>query len=211
MSTPTRIVDSATGSEAKVDNARALLTVESPRPPDEELVTIPYRAYFTNSAGANDMRVDGSTTPVDFCINADPEFDIYLDTLSFLIADAGATLNDFGNLPALTNGVEFSWITQDFGTTIIHEGLTTNFEFVRLCGGNPPFGDAAGAFRANNVSGVSEGYIPILDFSDMFAMPWGLRLRAGTLDKICFKIQDNVSTIDAFNVVAYGIKVKRGD
>ena len=182
-----------------------------PRPPkDAEVAVLPFRQYFTDngsSSGDNDMRVDGSTTPQIFCIGAELESDLYIRSVSILISDASATLDKFGNLTALTNGVDFEWQAQEIGVITIADNLTTNFEFVRLAAGQPAFGTGAGAFKANNVSGASEGYIPYIDLQETFGMQWGVKLRAGSTDKLLFRINDNITGVDAFNAIAYGIKV----
>jgi len=211
---PVEIKDgSGSGSSLKINGEGEASVVIHPHPPrDEDAVTgtaIPFRQYFTDdgySTGSNDMRVNGTTTNQTFFIQAEEERDIYIGRVSIVIADASATLNKFGNITALTNGVVFEWASQQLGTTIIHEGLTSNFDFVRLGGGMPAFGDAAGSFRASNVSGNSEGYIPQVDFSDIFGMPWGIRLRKGTTDRISFTIRDDVSGVDQFDAIGYGIK-----
>jgi hypothetical protein len=198
-----------TGNRVKISDEGELHVVVHNHPPDEEsTLAEPLREFLTNSAGASDMRVDGSTTNVIFSIEADAEKDIYIRSLSFVIADASATLNKFGNLAALTNGCVLAWSNQSLGETIIGDNLTTNFEFVRLCLGNPSFGDGTAAFRAGNVAGASEGYIPVLNFQDVFGMDYGIRLRRGTTDKITLTIRDNVSGVDQFNAIAYGIKFK---
>ena len=184
--------------------------VVHPHPPRDEVEhPIPLRQYFTDNGrptGSNNMRVDGSVTPVEFSICADADVDLYVSAAAVVIADAGATLNKFGNLGTLTNGVLFEWVTQEFGTVVIHEGLKTNFDFVRLAGGKPAFGDAASAFRANNVSGTSEAYLPMIDFDEIFGLRWGMRLRRGTTDCLRFTIRDNVAGVDQFDVIGYGIK-----
>lgn len=209
-----KLVDGkGTGNAARVNGEGEINVVVHPHPPrDEEPIVgtpTPFRQYFTDtgdSSGDNDMLVDGSTTEQCFSISAETEKDIYIGRVSLVIADAGATLNKFGNITALTNGVGFEWISQDLGDTVIHEAMKTNFDFVRLGGGEPSFGDSAGAFRASNVSGTSEAYLPQVDFSDVFGMPWGVRLRKGTTDRLCFLIRDDVTTIDQFDAIGYGIR-----
>ena len=90
------------------------------------------------------------------------------------------------------------------GTVTIHDALQTNFDFIRLCAGNPSFGDAAGAFRADNVSSTSEGYLPILDFRSTFGFKWGLRLKVGSQQKLILRVNDNVTGVDQFDCIAYG-------
>ncbi len=181
-----------------------------PHPPKDEVKTaIPFRQFFTDdgsATGTTNMRVDGSTNNVDFFIQAIATRDIYIKTISVLIADVNATLDKFGTLTALTNGVEFKWVSAELGTVTIAAALKTNFAFVRLALGDPAFGTGANAFQAANIAGNSEGYLPVIDLAKVFGPPWGLRLKKGTLDSLRFTIKDNVTTIDGFDIIGYGIQ-----
>lgn len=208
----TTIVDGhGRGGRLKINGEGELaVTVHTHPPTDEEIAALPFRQYFTDDGfdtGSNDLRVDGSTTNVEFSINAQQDKEVYIKTLSVVIADASATLNKFGNITALTNGVEFYWFNTETGVIQIHEGLTTNFEFVRLGVGQPSFGNTTNAFRASNVSGSSEGYIPTIDLAVTFGLPWGVRLRKATTDKLVFKVRDDLTGVDAFNIIGYGIQI----
>lgn len=198
---------SGNGNLAKVSNEGFLFTQEAPFPPsgEETKITV-YREFLTlnNDGTTNDMRVNGSTTSQYFWVNAEPNFDIYITTLSFLISDAGAELDEFGNLPSLTNGCRLFYEDNN-GEINIGTDLVSNFEFIRLCQGNPSFGNAADAFRARNIVGASEGYIPVFDFRN-FGFRWGLKLKAGTNNRLVMEINDNVSSIDGFNATAYGFR-----
>lgn len=211
---PTTVNDArGTGGGLKINGEGEASVVVHPHPPrDEDSVNgtaIPFRQYFTDdgySTGSSDMKVNGSTTNQSFYIQAEEERDIYVGRVSIVIADASAALNKFGNITALTNGVEFKWTSRDLGETVIHEALKSNFDFVRLSGGSPAFGATTSAFRASNVSGASEGYIPQIDFSEIFGLPWGIRLRRGTTDKLVFTIRDDTSSVDQFDAIGYGIR-----
>ena len=162
-----------------------------------------WRGFLTNEAGATDMRVDGSSTTQEFFVGAPQNADRYIISISFVIADAAQTLNEFGNLgSALANGCKLYYQTERFTEVVISDTLTTNFEFVRLSGGNPAFGDAANSFRASNVSSTSEGYIPTLRMMDMFGVP--IRLKSGTSQRLVMAIRDDVTGVDQFDVIAYG-------
>lgn len=198
------------GYKAKFDPDGAVHTVVHPHPPEriDANPILPTREFLTlgGDGSTTSMLVNGATTSQEFTLEADPLRSTYISTLSFLIIDAGAALQEFGNLAALSNGCDLEWSTSDLGTTTIGSGLTTNFSLVRLCGGQPAFGNTTGAFIASNVSGNSEGVFPVLSFEKVFGIRYGLRLRAGSNDKIIFRINDDVSTMDAFNVIAYGFK-----
>jgi hypothetical protein len=157
--------------------------------------------------GAIDMRVDGSVNEKIFTVEAEPNGnnrDKYIASINVVIADAGATLNQFGNIGTLTNGCELRWVTDEFGVVVIGDDLISNWEFIRLAGCKPSFGDSTTAFRASNISGTSEGYTAQIDFDEIFGIKWGFRLRHGTNDRIELVIRDNVTGVDQFDAIAYG-------
>lgn len=183
-------------------------------PINEQLFSLPFSQYFTDDGtptGANDMRVAGSAaSPVIFSVVALEDKDTYIKTISFEIADASATLNKFGNITALTNGVKLKWFTSAFGEIDMSFDLKSNWDFIRLCGGNPAFGSGTSSFRASNVSGTSEGYIPFLDVGKIFGLGYGLQLKKGSTDKLLIEIQDDITTVDSFNAIVYGTTLKNG-
>lgn len=192
------------GKRVKITQENALFTQDTGLPPIEQdgSATV-YRKYLSDAVGAFDMRVDGSGKAADFYIEAEQDYDLYIGSLSFVIADAGATLNVFGNIGALTNGCELLYQNQ-LGDIQVADSLKTNFEFIRLCQGNPAYGNGTTAFRANNVAGTSEGYIPVLDFKDVFGLTWGVKLRKGSSDRLILRIKDNLTGVDEFTCIAYG-------
>lgn len=211
MSVKTSIVDGrGTGSTAKVSQEGFLYTQSAPFPPaGEDVIMTIYREFLTlDGLGVtSDMRVNGSVTKQYFSVLGETDFDIYITSLSFLIADANAVLANFGNLTPLTNGCRLFYENQD-GQINIGTTLRSNFDIVRLCLGNPAFGTGTDAFRGSNVVGTSEAFIPVLDFRT-FGFKWGLRLLNGTTNRLSFEINDNLSAgLDALNVVAYGFRRK---
>lgn len=207
----TLLVDPITRKAARVLNGGALEVVQTGVPTQgQQQKAILYRDYFRDSSGAFDMRVDGSTNSVEFTIEAsdDKNVDRYITSLSFQIADQNATLSQFGNIGALTNGVDVEYRNNIIAGGIVSlslEGLKSNWDFIRLANGKPAFGTGASAFQATNVSGNSEGYIPVVDIDEIFGLPYGIVLRGNTNDKFVIRINDNVSGVDAFTCVASGI------
>jgi hypothetical protein len=209
LHTDTFSINDGTGNQrqASVSKHNALKVVDQRIPSSEDpTLLIPLQVDFKNDSDSTDMRVDGSTTNVSFAIKALPDVDIFIDSISFRIADVNASANKFGNIAELTNGCQLIYSDLDNGEIIIGKELKTNFDFLRLCQGKPSFGSSNDALRIANASGQSEGYIPVLDFSEMFGLPWGVRLRAGSEEKLVIKIRDNTTTIDAFDAVAFGFK-----
>lgn len=197
----------------KVNKEGTIGVVVHNHPPINDAVfLIPLIHFFTTDGlpedGINqDMAVDGSSTDISFFIEANQDTDTYIRTILFEIADAGADLNQFGNVSARTNGVLFEWITTDKGSIILDSGLKTNYDFVRLCGGNPAIGATVSAFRASNVSGTAEGYIPVMNIEELFGMPYGFRLRKGTKDRLQFTVRDDCTAPTSFRIKALGTQL----
>lgn len=194
-------------TEADVEKSGAVSVVERPFPPFGVQQNVrPFRQFMTDDGtpgGSSDMVVDGSVTPVDFFVEAPQDKDLYVTRISFIVVDQNMTLNQFGNIGDLTNGMRLFY-TDELGEVDIAEMLQTNFDFVRLCSGLPSFGDGTTAFIANNVDFISEGIIPVLDLKDTFGFRWGLEFRNGSTQKLVLRIRDDITGIDAMNVIIYG-------
>jgi hypothetical protein len=201
-----------TGHTHKVNGEGEAGVVVHPHPPiNEEVTVLPFRQYFTadgTADGSNDWVVDGSSTNQDFYIKADPLVDIYINSISVIIGDGGSpNLNGYGALSALTNGVEWIYFTQDEGEYQLHDGIKSNLEFIRIGVNTGAIGDSTTAYLADvSGGGTEKSYMPIIDISESFGMPWGVRLVKGTTDKIVFRIKDDLTGLITHNAIAYGIR-----
>lgn len=203
------VKDTRTGNVAKVLDSGALLVQQ------DELVQfggerlLIYNGFLTDNGlatGSKDMRSDGSVTPQIFYIQPpDQNKDLYISSLIFTIADAGATLSQFGGITALTNGCTLRYFNKE-GERVIRSGLTSNFEFGRMCGFQPAFGSGIAAFVASNVIGNSEAFIFQLDFKKMNGFQYGLRLSGGTTQRLEIVINDNITAVDLFDCYVSGFE-----
>lgn len=214
MSITSQLIDGlGRGNRAKVNGEGELSVVIHPHPPRDELVeAFPFRQYFTDSGlpgGSNNMIVAGSAAaPLDFWIQASSDYDIYVKYISIAIGDGGTpALNKFGALSALTNGVQWIWFTQNEGEYELHDGITTNLEFIRIGGDTAAVGTGTDAFLSDvSGGGTEKSYLPQIDIAETFGLPWGLRLKRGTTDKLIWRIQDNLAGLITFNMIGYGIR-----
>lgn len=207
MGISTTIQDgSGTSKELKIDiNKSALVTNTGIPIIDSKIELRAFSSFLLDENDSEDMLVVGSVaTPLDFEIGASTDGDRYITSIAFTIADAGALLNKFGNVPALTVGCQL--IVQDklLGEVIVADSLKSNFDFVQLCAFKPAFGDGASAFKASNVIGASEAFLPIMDVKAIFGLPHGLHLRKSSTRKLIFRIQDDVSGVDRFDIKVFG-------
>jgi hypothetical protein len=200
----TQLSDASTGSSPRILD-ESLVVTQFTCPPLLPQKNKIFRQYLTDdgtSSGSNDMLVDGSSTNQKFWVEAHDNDDRYITMVSFVIGDGGAALNEFGNATALTNGCLFEY-ERSGETVTIHEGLKSNWDFVRMCCLNPSFGDAASAFRGTNIEGGAEAYAPVMDFTKIIP-PYGVKLDAGSNQRLMLTIRDDCTVPDVFNAIAYG-------
>ena len=192
---------------ANVDIFGAVRTRDTGLPPFGNTVqAIPFSEFFSDDAGSTVMAVDGSVIPIQFNIIADSERDRYIKTTQFTIVDQNATLTQFGNIGSLSVPILFEW--DKSGETVQLASMISNYDHVRLAGGDPAFGDGTAAFRAGNVLGTSEAYIPIVDFQRIFGLPWGIRLAAGSDETLRIIVQDDLTGVDGYDCLARGFEIE---
>lgn len=206
----TSLHDTRKGNSLKIEKDGAINTYVIPRPPsDVDQIALPFSQYLTTngeSTGSSSMVVNGATTNVNFFINA-KSYDIYINSIVFEIADAGAVLNQFGALAALTNGLEFYYFNQTNGRYTIEPSLKTNYDFIKLANFEPAFGTSTNAFQLHNAISAAEAYVGVIDLEDIFGLQWGLILRANTTDSLGFTVKDNITALDAMTIKVYGIRI----
>lgn len=199
----TRIVNS-NGKEIHIDdNGSPIVTSNTHPPSNPDITLLPYRDYFRNSNGSIEMNVNGSVNNVDFYIGSHSSLRS-IKSIFVSIVDANSTLNQFGNIGILTNGIEFKWDSSDFGEVIIADSLKTNFDFISLSGGQPAYGAGINAFIASNVVSNEEAIISFVDFTSLFGFQYGIPLRPNTNDRLVFTIKDDLLAVTQFRIIAYG-------
>lgn len=202
---PYRLVDgTGTGQAQKVTpNGAAFIVADVVPAFGVDSPSAPFVQHLEDVTGSRDMRVVGSTSvPISFYIRASKIADRYITALSFVIADVGMQLNEFGAIVALTNGCRLTFRNNLREAQFVVE-LRSNFDFIRLCLGTPAFGNGANAFQAQNAVGPAEAFLPVLTLADQ-APPHGFRLAAGSNDYVQFEIRDDTTAVDAFNCIAFG-------
>ena len=198
---------------AAVNDEGTLNVVVHPHPPQgETLAAQPFRQYFTNdgkSTGSNDMRENGSLETKKFYIESSKERDIYIKSISVIIGDGGSpSLNKFGNLSPLTNGVRWSIFSNALGDYELHDGIKNNIEFIRLGVDTGAIGTGTDAYLADvSGGGTEKSYLPTIDLSETFGLTYGIRLKKGTGDRLVFTIQDDLTALTTFNAIGYGISM----
>jgi len=197
-----------TGNVSRINGEGETGVVVHPHPPkDEAILARPYRSVFADSGSTESMAVDGSGTSVEYFVSPTAGFDSYIKVISVIIGDGGSpALNKFGALAALANGVEIFLDTQDLGTAIVHGGIKTNLEFIRLGTLTGAIGTGTDAYLADVSGGSTEkSYLPTIDFAQTFGLQYGVRLRKSSEDKMVIRINDDLTGLTTMNAIAYGL------
>jgi len=162
----------------------------------------PFRQYLTidgTSTGSNDMGVDGSVTEVEFYVVADQDDDRYITELSFLVA-YGTTSKPYrwANGAALTNGSRLFYNNRS-GDVDIHDAIKSNQDLFRLFAIPPVTGWEIRHTNANN----DYGYFGRQELALMMP-PFGVKLDAGSTQRLALTIRDDATAAVTFNVIATG-------
>lgn len=157
------------------------------------------RNFFTDSSGSADQNVDGSTTPVDFNILAEPNTTKWVVGFRLILEGSNLEIstNDFrryGNATtagtALTNGVEIEANQGGVVTSIAAAPVGTIGAYLQW---------ADDFLNLINSVGTQEDY---LHFDFTFDRP--VVLTEGTLDSLTIRINDDLTSIDKQIAIARG-------
>lgn len=202
-----RIAD-AEGHRARVTPQGDLVTVLSQNPPlGDEILTTPFVDFLTVNGeigGDSNLIVDGSGEPVEVSIAARTTGDVYLTTFSVLLSDSPLSLNRFGGSSALNNGLNFFY-ESPLGRGIAPLPIRTNFDLIRLATLTQPIGTKTDAFQLTNAGVDSEdAYAPVIDLTRFGSQSYGIRLRQNSRDRLGFIVNDNLTGLTVFNILAFG-------
>jgi hypothetical protein len=190
----------------KVNREGTLGVVVHDHPPVDDVIQIPHwHADLETAAGSVDMVVAGTlAAPVDFSVSALPTADRWVRSIYLEVSDRACKNYLFGALPALTNGVQVLHITQDLG--VVELALfKTNWQMITRLQGGPRFGSGATAGIALDAVANQEDTVPAeMDLLTKFGPKWGVRLRAGTNDRLVVRIRDNLAGLVAMTGHATG-------
>lgn len=153
--------------------------------------------------GVTNMNVDGSVNPQFFTLAASKDFDIRIMKLMIFIEDTMVTHAGFGNLAALTNGVDISVIESKTETFLI-EKAKKFADLIEQTVMDAPFGETATAFELQSTTGVQDAQALPMDIGAL--IPNGIRIGTGTQDKLQVIVRDDLTGLTQFTVRVLGYK-----
>jgi len=141
--------------------------------------------YLEDSGGSNDMKVDGSVTPVVFKVDSDPNDDLIITDFFVLGQDGNIILTRFFDT-GITNG---------FLIEIISDGLTTTFPDIITTA------DLVSVFASiGGIETIQENKVMRFSFSPQ--QPFVLK--AGTSDKVRITVRDDVTGLVHLSAAVFG-------
>ncbi len=205
MSVPTHLIDGTGGkTRARITDDEALQV--SVVPPSNAAALTPeqltrqkyYSAFLVDSADSPDMNIDGSTIPVEFKTKPVAGQAIHIRELRFEFESGKMNLNnvevrrfgDAGGAAGITNGLDA--FTEQGGEVqeLFIEPTKRMSDFFRYVDGH-----------TNIVDGVAVG-IDLLIWIWTFAED--VTLPEGTLDEIVVRVNDDLTALQKFRVIASG-------
>lgn len=147
--------------------------------------------------GTDQMNVDGSITPVIFTLRgADPGLDVTIDVTRIIFTcttENTVDLSRFGDIVGgLTNGMVMRQVN---GITNNIFNIKTNGDIANIMYDWTPF-------DTNNIQHGRNGFVARLTFSGQEKMGAVIRVKPG--ENIEFIIQDDLSTLLTFSIIAEG-------
>jgi len=193
------------GTPAEFDNGNQIISLSGNPPllPQLNRVFAQKLTVDGTAGGTSEMGVDGSVTPVEYCIFADSKNDRYITSLSFIFgygsAAEGYEFVDSG--AALINGVKVSYF-DTVGDEVVIMNPKANVSFMRSSGSSISTVDwEARGFAASG----DYGFFVNIDLIDIMPM-LGVKLDRGTNQRFCVIIRDDCTDADLFNCQAFGFE-----
>jgi hypothetical protein len=197
-----------------VDGGLAVSQIPAPSS-SQDILTLPYVNFLTiaGDGQTTDLRVNGSLdSPVEAFIGAEAGADIYINTISVVITDSAASggiyLNEFGAIVGgLTNGIVPFFQNKGDKLAFAERPLYTNFDFVRIGTLTPQVGQDQLAFRIQAERNSNDyAYAATWDMTRLSPYGLGLRLSAGTNQKLGIDVRDDITSLSGFEILATGYR-----
>lgn len=166
--------DAGAAHRLRLQGDRALVTTSQGHPSDPTNIVIGYAEQGAGDDPA-DLLVDGDPTPIDFTFDADPVYDLFIQSVGFvLVAREIAFGGDrFANVSILDNGVQ---ILIDVGTPTEIFNIRVNEDFIHFA--------SPGGFGYDVASSDV--------VRSQYSMGGALKLSAGSTDKVIIRIRDDL-------------------
>lgn len=154
-------------------------------------------------SGTTNAGVNAGAAPQTFYVASATDHDIHIMAVNIQITDGSTSHSKFGAIAALANGVTLR---------VIESGVTTNIILAAKTGGDLIVksgayitqGDAATSFEVTDSTGTDDTTLVVIPLG--VYIPGGLRLGMGTLDKLEFVVNDDISALTSLYIRVFGYR-----
>lgn len=207
MTTPITIIDKDGNTVKVIDQGLVVTRNAVLAPANTDFTQVPFvKNIAVNGTGTIDLRQDGSVTSIDAFIEARSDGDVYIKVANLFVEGTGnIDLNEFGDLLALANGIETFVESQGTKIPITQVPIKTNLDMIRIGTLTQGLGSDATAFRGKqSLGGGNTFYNPIWDLTKLSSGDEGIVLAANTKQRLGVTINDDLTSLVAFNIVMIG-------
>lgn len=153
-------------------------------------------------SGITNQNVNGSVTPQVFYLDSSEDYDIHVQEIQVLIAASTVRHQYFGDITALTNGVDIIHKQSSQDVFIINKAKTGGQVIAQSF--NSPIAGGAESFELINWSATGDAQLVNIPIYRWF--PSGLRIGRGTTDQLRSVVNDNLSSLEEYTVRIMGYK-----
>ncbi|MCH7759985.1 hypothetical protein IIA15_01070 [candidate division TA06 bacterium] len=209
MGIDVKIEDGLSGQTARIDNDGNLnvsIKGGALEPVGSQSKFIFFSALLGTTggnSGITNMAVNGSSTPVKFFIGADPDHDIFLQTIQIVISDGSLSHSKFGAISSLSVGWDLE-VTEAGITDFLIEKAQSNGEVITRSGMVDWFGNSTSVSIIPNFSGSDDALIVTIP-AHLF-VPGGIRLGRGIVNEIFATVNDNLTSLASMEVRVFGYR-----
>ena len=193
------------GIPAEFEDGKQIISLCTFPPLHPQKTKIFSQPFTTNGLanGTSGLGVNGSVTPVEYYIGADPSNDRYITRISFIFGyGSSAEAYEFADRgTALTNGVKVSY-TDSYNDEVTIMNPKANYSFMRSSGDYI----SRTSWEARGFAATGDyGYFVNIFLADIRPQ-LGVKLDAGTTQRMSITIRDDCTSADLFNCQAFGFE-----
>ena len=153
--------------------------------------------------GTNETAMDWVVPTQEFRIIANADYDVRIMLIIIIVADTAVAHNAFGNISALTNGVELH-IREAGVETKLLDAVKTGGQLIAQAGFAHGYGDGTTSYELSNWTGTEDAQGVVLPVGSL--VPGGIRIGRGTKDHLLMRIQDDLTGLTEFTCRVLGYK-----
>lgn len=160
-----------------------------------------YNSLLKSSMNTTNLNVNGSISPIEFYLEPQSDSDIRILYIRLILVDNNLSLDKFGGLPPLINGLNLK-IQEETKISYLFQNTKTIKDIIAQSGAHA--NESTDAFQIKKWSGNTSAYC--IDIPIAQHLPTGLRLAQSSTDKLTCEVRDNLTQLQELSIYIYGYR-----